>query len=126
MVAAAAAAGTGAGTAAGGASGRSGGDDLPAGLAVRRQALLQQAGEPREGGERDVRIALEDGAPFGRDAGGRLQVVLEQLADVAGVEAVEIACAHPLVLYQRRRSALSFWRRPDGVCFVVMEASTVR
>jgi hypothetical protein len=77
-------------------------------LAVSGLALLQQAGEPRQGGERGAGISFEDGPPLGRDAAGRLEVVLEQLGHVARVEAAEIGYAHPLVLYQRRLAAQSF------------------
>jgi len=62
-------------------------------------------GDVDRGGGHGAGAPFEQGAPLGLHAPGGLQVVLQQLGDVAGVETGQIGGAHPLLLYQRRTSA---------------------
>ena len=69
----------------------------------RSRQLLEQPGDP--GVRRDERgiPALEERAPFRRDRLRVLEVVVEQRARVAGVQAVDVVRAHPCVVPGARR-----------------------
>ena len=67
-------------------------------VALRLREQLEQTGDARMGRDELGLAALEEGAPLGRNRVGILEVLVEQRARVAGVQAVNVVRAHPCVV----------------------------
>ena len=70
-------------------------------MAVAALERLEQAQQARVGRDELAVAALEQLAPLGRDRVGILEVVLEQVAGVAGVQAVDVVRTHRLCCSNR-------------------------